>query len=474
MQSNKKKKLCVPLVSLLIAIFVIPLLMQSSASANALSTSNSETDNEADSEEWRTIQTSFITVKFPADGRKPMFLWWYNKEPENIYIVKFDGLREHFTFNASYYMHQAEAEGAMFGKLLNEELEHPRGIFKMAEIRDLLKLREVVGDITQKWGHPAYLPFSGCKWTLQNVGNIKADDGKVIGFAFTFNLTRALPRFKFAEDNIAIRVRFYNTTVTEDVKDAAGTVVYSYKVGAGEMKMDFVVKNWRWNLDLVQPLLTSLRGYGVNVPQTKTSLALEIHLASLSRTALESNDEDEEVNASATTSRISFENSSIELSKNKVDAEETPVIKVKTLTDNFKLKFTKAENNQTLAGFFKYIASAMVINSSGSYRVPVNAAYRRNGASLKVFISYPYFNGTLVHDPSIGVETPETTTASAKTASYQVTVGGSSTAALSAHLAAPPILSTQMIIILVIATTAIALGMLAIRRRGRAIVLRSF
>jgi len=456
------------IVSLLIAVFMTPLLTQGIVAAQASTSSVIMEDSEDNG--WRTIKTDIITVLFPAGGRKPMFLWWYNKEPENVYVVKFDGLTEYFTFQTPYYMHRFEAEGLKFKELFDEEMEHPRGLFQMSQLRDLMRLREVIGDITRGWGHPAYLPFSGCKWTLQNVGNITADDDKIIGLTFTFNLTRALPRFRFAENNVAIRVRFYNTTVTEDVKAPDGTVVYSYKVGVNEMKMDFIVKDWRWNLDLVQPLLERLESYGVKVPKTNTGLALGIHLASVNRTRL--NDaEDDEFETSATTRQMFVENHAVGLSKGKVDDDETPIEIAKGLKDHFKLQF--ASDNQTLAGFFKFIASAMVTNSSGSFKVPVKAAYRAHGASLRLFIGYPYFNGTLVHDPSIGVETPETTAPSATTPSYQVTVGGTQAAALSAQLVAPQILSTQLVILLVVVATAMTLVMLLAKSRGRAVVLRS-
>jgi len=456
-------------------LIVVSLLAQGivSVSANTPSTLIRDVDDNG----WRTIETDVITVFFPADGRKPMFLWWYNKEPSNIYVVKFDGLIEYFTFNTTYYRHRFNANDLTFQELFDEEIEHDHedhenGLFQLEQgihlyrLRERLEeLREVVEDITRGWGHPAYLPFNGCKWTLQNVNNITADDSNIIGLTFSFNLTRAPLRFKFAENNVAINVRFYYVPVTENVDS-----LYTYKVGANEIKMDFIVKNWKWNLNLVQPLLESLRNYGVKVPQTNTGLALSIHLASINATKLD-DVEDDEFEVHATTPRMLIENFAVGLSKDKFDDDESPIMIAKEFKDNFKLKF--ASDNQTLAGFFKFIASAMVKNSSGTYQVPVKAAYGACGASLKLFISYPYFNGTLIHDPSIGVETRETTAPSATTPIYQVTVGSTMMAAPSAHLIAPQILSTQLVILLVVAATVITLALFMMRSRGRAIVLRS-
>jgi len=476
MNSMQISKKTAPL--LLATVFITPLLVQGIVSASAnVPPSTLVQDSKDDG--WRTVKTNIITVLFPAGGRKPMFLWWYNNEPENVYVVKFDGLTEHFVVQTPYYKHQFQASNSTFQQLFDQEIEqevvneHSRLFQRIPSKFDkkkLWELREVVKDIVHAWGHPDNLPFSGCRWTLQRVGNITANDGKTIGLTFTFNLTRALPRFKFAENNVAIRVRFYYVPVEEKVDD-----LYTYTVGANEMKMDFVVKDWRWNLDLVQPLLERLKDYGIKVPQTNTSLALGIHLASLNATKLKQvldNPEDEEVEASATTRRMLIENHAVNLLKNRIDDDETPVEVAKGLKDFFKLQF--ASDNQTLAGFFKFVASAVIKNSSGTFKVPVKAAYRGEGASLRLFISYPYFNGTLVHDPSIGVETPETTSPPAKTPSYQVAVENTPTTTFSANLVAPQVFSTQLIILLALVATAITLTMLLARSRGRAMVLRSF
>jgi len=43
--------------------------------------------------------------------------------------------------------------------------------------------------------------------------------------------------------------------------------------------------------------------------------------------------------------------------------------------------------------------------------VEIKASYIEAGAYVRLFIGYPYFgNETLEHDPSMGVEVPETTT----------------------------------------------------------------
>jgi hypothetical protein len=60
-----------------------------------------------------------------------------------------------------------------------------------------------------------------------------------------------------------------------------------------------------------------------------------------------------------------------------------------------------------LAGFFDFVNTAVVINSTTGETSVVNvtAAYMQAGNHLRLFIGYPYFGSSILeHDPSIGVE----------------------------------------------------------------------
>ncbi|MEA2090534.1 MAG: hypothetical protein U9O89_07265 [Thermoproteota archaeon] len=67
-----------------------------------------------------------------------------------------------------------------------------------------------------------------------------------------------------------------------------------------------------------------------------------------------------------------------------------------------------AKEDQTLAGFFKFVASAKCKDpESGDITevVPVKATYIAAGRHMRLFMCYPYFgNQTLEHDPSLGIE----------------------------------------------------------------------
>jgi hypothetical protein len=86
-------------------------------------------------------------------------------------------------------------------------------------------------------------------------------------------------RLEFAENNIQIRCRFYNTTTTEIIAEN-----HNYTVAAGQLKFDFVVSNWEWNIDKLENFIKWLKTYqGVNItiPSYKTGLALWINMASI-------------------------------------------------------------------------------------------------------------------------------------------------------------------------------------------------
>jgi hypothetical protein len=74
------------------------------------------------------------------------------------------------------------------------------------------------------------------------------------------------------------------------------------------------------------------------------------------------------------------------------------------------IKLGFANETTTLGGFFRFVASAKVKdypNTGDATMVPVKAAYIAAGAHVRLFIGYPYFgNGSLEHDPSIGVDVP--------------------------------------------------------------------
>jgi hypothetical protein len=412
---------------------------------------------------WKRVETDVITVLFPSGGSKPIFLWWYNKEPSNVYVVKYQGLIEYFTFKMPYYNHLFDALPERLEHVF-EKLKEVKENYRWRDFQRLRELEKIIEKIGKNWGHSPYLPFSGCQWSLENVGNITTVDGKVIGLTFTFNLIRAPPMFDFAENNISIRVRFYYEPVNEAID------TYKYTVQANEMKMDFIVDGWEWNLKLVAPLLKTLRDYGVNIPETNSGLALNIHISLLNQSRLQPVlDNPEEAEAASSMRAFIIENIPVKLGA--VSEDETPLKIEKKARECFKLKF--ADEDKTLAGFFKFVASAIVVKKNGeTQQIPVTASYRASGSSVNLFISYPYFEGKLIHDPSIGVETQEA--AAQITPKYEVAVSSEATALPVAKFISFPVVSMPLMLALVVLASSITLAVILARLKGRTVVLRFF
>jgi len=361
---------------------------------------------------WMKVQTDLITILFPADGKKPMFLWWYASDTSNIYVVKYKGLIEYTTLDYDYYRIAWEANALTIRERLMAKYASS-GTYQT-------RIREKIMEGYQKWilgFHPALLPFSACRWNLTSPVEVTRDDG-VSYISFNFTLVDAPKIFDFADGNVIIRCRFYVTDATESAHG-----LYNYKVNAGELKMDFVVQNWEWNIDKLNDLFEYLESLGYTVPKLKAGLALWVDMASLNLTKLSTAEQDvnttlqplpesvadvqpEPVEANSGVSDIIAGGQRVQV-KNKIASDTAPLNVRTRLYERFRLKFAK--ESQTLAGFFDFVNTAIVINSTTgeSSVVDVTAAYMQRGNHLRLFIGYPYFGSNILeHDPSIGVEQP--------------------------------------------------------------------
>jgi len=389
---------------------------------------------------WKKIETEIMTVLFPTGGRKAMFLWWYNTEPDKVYLVKYQGLFEFFAFDEPLYYYKA---------VYQAEWERLRLRYMAMGWEGLpYQLRVTLRNVYENW-HAPYLSFFGSTWQLFDVKNITAD-GKVIGLSFAFKLVKIpwwMPRFEFAEKNIMIRSRLYYEPVIEIVDG------HEYKVNAGEMKMDIVINNWKWNLDTLKPLLSQLSERGIDIPEGRTGLALWINLASINITRI-TPDQAETAESISTTSTMTVENTTVSVVQNRTEYDETPIIARKRLFEHYRIKFGKARNDTTLKGYFNFVSTAKATYPDGSVRLlNVTASYIEAGSHMRLFIGYPYFDGgTLEHDPSIGLEVPETTSAEATTPIYKV-VAPSGINQIEPRVLVP--LTTTLLAIMVVGTVTI-------------------
>jgi len=416
----------------LVATFLTILLVSLTAPALAISTraSSDREDNISIEEfvphQWYKLETDIITVLFPASGKKPMFIWWYTNEPDQVYVVKYKGLIEYFEFDdpllppaskPEFYKRIREAIHERFEEWFLKPQEEKW--MAMGQMWRLELLWRIMNQIREIW-HSHFLPFSAGQWNLSDWSYLNSTDGEVIGVAFAFKLvSMPLPQFKFAENNIVIRVRFYNESVIETVP---GTD-YSYEVSAGEMKMDLVINEWQWNIDRIKQLIDELRenGIDVSIPMGKTRLALWINLSSINfterDTAINEPLGSDTVETVSTAYYMDIEDlgrmpiMSNDTLKSGEEGQEKPVEVQRPWwapqpRKPVKLRFVN--ETKMLAGFFRFVPSAKITdypNEGGVSMQPVKASYIAGGRHMRLFIGYPYFgNGTLEHDPSIGVD----------------------------------------------------------------------
>jgi hypothetical protein len=401
---NVKKAIITTGVTFLLLSMTLSTLLMNDVNASSNNLSEVQHRCYKDDPWWR-IETDFITLLFPASGKKPMFLWWYANETDNIYVVKFKGLIEYLTLDQQYYQHKYEADNLTIQEQLDARCCPP-------DLHSPLKRERIRSSIQQYivWLLGLHYPrlfFNACQWNLTGPINVTRGDG-VSYISFNFTLVETLqPRFDFAEDNIMIRCRFYTTEATENVHD-----LYNYTVKAGELKMDLIVKNWKWNIDKLKPLFEVLQDeYDIAVPEMRAGLALWIDLASINIMDMniavqEANSTDDLLETESITSDMIVEGQRVQVRENRVARgdDETPINVRNRVKERCRLRF--ARESQPLAGFFDFVNKAVVINSTGHpTEVNVTAAYIPAGNHMRLFIGYPYFgNNTLEHDPSIGVE----------------------------------------------------------------------
>jgi len=447
---KKLEKLIIAAAStfLLLTIALSPLLMNtanaSEGSANPLTYGLTEQG------EWWKLETDLITILFPASGKKPMFLWWYSNDTNNIYVVKYKGLIEYVMWDYPqhrHYRHDYEASKSKIQWQVEARHAMPKPENHRGQI--MKAIRTIMGLLDL---HRPYLPFSACRWNVTKPVNATRADGTLY-ISFNFTLVDAPPEFDFAENHVMIRCRFYANDTEEDVRG-----LYNYTVRAGELKMDLIVEGWEWNIDKIDVLLNTLRDeFNITIQQPQSGLVLWVDMASINVKDISTAEEDanftttqipesssgappEPIESVSTMSDIIAGRQRIHV-KNKMPTEvpEVPMDVGRSLNERFRLHF--ANGSKTLAGFFDFINTALKINSTG-HATPINvtAAYRTDGSHMRLFIGYPYFgNCTLEHDPSIGVES------------------------------VVPWLPTNLLLILIGATIAIAVAVAAVKLRKKTV-----
>ncbi|MEM2466872.1 MAG: hypothetical protein QXZ47_06255 [Candidatus Bathyarchaeia archaeon] len=346
-----------------------------------------------------------------------MFLWWYTNDSSNIYVVKFQGVIEYLMLDKPYYRHRFHADNATINATLWNNYIEPRlrsrygfgsQMFRQAAYRFAGLLLGL---------HRAYLPFSACNWTLSGPVFVEGED--YWSFNFTLTKVHGHPRLEFAENNVEIRCRFYNKTVTEIPDETYKD--YNYTVAAGQLKFDFVVKHWEWNIDLINDFLEE---HGIPpISENKTGLALWINMASITLSDLpcaenevryEAQHRDEvearlRVESKSRMREVAINGEYYTVDKNETSRDEKPVQATLQLRERFRerIRLHYAVGAKDVpVGFLEFVPWARLLDETGTTVefVNVTASYVAAGGHLRLFICYPYFgNRTLEHDPTIGL-----------------------------------------------------------------------
>jgi hypothetical protein len=365
---------------------------------------------------WYKFETPLITLIFPAKGTKPMFLWWYTNDNSSIYVVKFQGVIEYLTIDKPYYRRRFHADNTTINETLWSNYIEPKLRQKYYGLRYERAVGEFFGLLCDL--HRAYLPFSACNWTL--TGPEFVGDKGYWSFNFTLTEVHGHQRMEFAENNIEIRCRFYNETKTE--KPDEDYPNYNYTVAAGQLKFDFVVKKWEWNIDKINAFLKE-HGIDKEIPESQTGLALWINIASIKLEDLRCAQNEVEYEAQhrvEAEERLRIENRSrmqeaainrepYDVSRNETSQDEKPVQATLQLRERFReqirLHFAVGAK-EVPVGFLEFVPWARLLYPNGTTYdyVNVTASYVAAGGHLRLFIGYPYFgNYTLEHDPTIGL-----------------------------------------------------------------------
>jgi hypothetical protein len=256
--------------------------------------------------------------------------------------------------------------------------------------------------------HSPYLPFSACAWELKGPEFVSKDDVSYWSFNFTLKNV-PMWRLEFAENNIQIRCRFYNTTTTEIIDEN-----HNYTVAAGQLKFDFVVGKWEWNIDKLKDFIEWLKTYqnlNITIPSYKTGLALWINMASIKLEDISAAENEvqsqyqETVETQSQMQAASINDEYYTVSENKTQNEYEHQIRVTSRFRNrVRVQYANVEGN--ISGFLEFVPWARLLNETGDTvdYVNVTASYIAAGAHLRLFICYPYFGDyTLEHDPTIGL-----------------------------------------------------------------------
>ncbi|MGQ9468642.1 MAG: hypothetical protein ACUVTD_02260 [Nitrososphaerales archaeon] len=343
---------------------------------------------------WKIIRTNVLAIAVPSDNTVPMFIWWHNDDDSILYVARYEGLAEAWLFASEQFSHDKLFDDMMGFK--NEFIvrAHWHGWIENPWV--IPRINQVLDDL-----HPFLFPFSQGKWELTPIQEIRAENGKIVGLAFAFILTESMnPSFEFAEENIMIRNKIFFDPVKMQVEE--NEVILS----KAELKSDLIVSNWKWNYDaFINAIGEPSDSLPEIAPKLVLSAKLNVHSVGKGNMISIMNEERDDIigigDQSNLEVKVKVRDRTMGVS---IDKEED------IIATNGLPKLEILVERRTMRGFFRFDPKATIIYEDQSTRefIDVRGVFWASGGLLKTFLVYPYFgSNTLLHDPSIGISSPE-------------------------------------------------------------------
>jgi hypothetical protein len=209
------------------------------------------------------------------------------------------------------------------------------------------------------------------RWTHTAFYSLPAGSGIGINFTQADPIAMSDGHSTLAAGSVTLIVKAYNTTHTTTVDGKAVTI------SNAEIKIDFVVRDWRF-------------------ANTSNMLALQVNMHS----------SNEHYDLEETGGTQTVDGSHDEGATSEHEFHETSDVSQET-----RLSSGPITSSSTI-GFFRFVSTATVTPQTGAaYSVPVTASFKseserdagETATFMKLYLAYPNFQGTLVHDPSVGL-----------------------------------------------------------------------
>ncbi len=205
------------------------------------------------------------------------------------------------------------------------------------------------------------------RWTNTGFYSLPGGSGVGINFTQADPITLSDSHGTLAAGSVTLIVKAYNTTRTLTVDGKAVTI------GTAELKFDVVIKNWPFQ-------------------NATNMLALQVNMHS---------------------STEHFDNQGQDVDTSHDEGPQTTEHQIHQTSDvEQEIKFSSGLiSTSSTIGDFRFVNRATVTYNGQSQSVPVTASFKSETENdggdketfMKLYLAYPNYQGTLVHDPSVGL-----------------------------------------------------------------------